>query len=66
MRFFFWVSVDGGPLEPAEVFLVGTMRTVRLIGCENTITLGEKDTGVVVYGEIGVPECPTPGRPAAS
>ncbi len=59
MRFFFWVSVDGGPLEPAEVTLRGTVRTVRLIGREKPVTLGERDCGVVVYGEIEAPEWTT-------
>ncbi len=59
MRFFFWVSVFGGPLEPAEVSLVGTLRTVRLIGRAEPIEIRWKDTGVVVYGEIKVPEWTT-------
>ncbi len=59
MRFFFWVSVDGDPLEPAEVSLVGTVRLVKLLGRSEPIWLNEKDAGVVVYGEIKVPEWTT-------
>ncbi len=60
MRFFFWVSVDGGPLEPAELSMIGTLMTVRLIGRENPVSLGKYDCGgVVVYGEIKVPEWTT-------
>ncbi len=56
---FFWVSVFGGPLEPAEVSLVGTLRRVWLIGRDYPIMLGEDYHGVVVYGEIKVPEWTT-------
>ncbi len=60
MRFFFWVSVFGGHLEPAEVSLVGTVRLVKLLGRSEPITLGKYDCGgVVVYGEIKVPEWTT-------
>ncbi len=59
MRFFFWVSVQGGPLEPAEVTLRGTVRIVQLIGRDYPIMLGEDYHGIVVYGEIKVPEWTT-------
>ncbi len=63
MRFFYWVSVGGGPLEPAEVSLVGVLRTVKLLGRADSITLGEYDARVLVFGKIEVPEWTAPPSP---